>query len=62
MDEKGLTRFRLPRQPIVMDDLVCGRVEVDRSKPINPLGDLEPDMTIRRPGRLVDFPFRQRGG
>ena len=31
-----------------MEDLVCGRVEVDRSKPINPLGDLEPDMTIRR--------------
>ena len=48
LDEKGSTRFRLPRQPIVMEDLVCGRVEVDRSKPINPLGDLEPDMTIRR--------------
>ena len=48
IDDKGSTRFKLPRKLIVMDDLVCGHVEVDRSKPINPLGDLEPDMTIRR--------------
>ncbi len=48
VDDKGSTRFKLPRQLIVMEDLVCGRVEVDRSKPINPLGDMEPDMTIRR--------------
>ncbi len=48
LDEKGSTRFKLPRRLIVMDDLVCGHVEVDRSKPINPLGDMEPDMTIRR--------------
>ena len=40
-----------------MDDLVCGRVEVDRSKPINPLGDLEPDMTIRRPDGSWIFHF-----
>lgn len=57
LDAKGLTRFRLPRQPIVMDDLVCGRVEVDRSRPINPLGDLEPDMTIRRPDGSWIFHF-----
>ena len=48
IDHEGKTRFKLPRQLIVMDDLVCGRVEVDRSKPINPLGDMEPDATIRR--------------
>ena len=42
---------------IVMDDLVCGRVEVDRSKPINPLGDMEPDMTIRRPDGSWIFHF-----
>ena len=40
-----------------MDDLVCGRVEVDRSKPINPLGDMEPDMTIRRPDGSWIFHF-----
>ena len=45
-----------------MEDLVCGRVEVDRSKPINPLGDMEPDMTIRRPDQFVDLPLRQRRG
>ena len=57
LDEKGATRFKLPRQVIVMDDLVCGRVEVDRAKPINPLGDLEPDMTIRRPDGSWIFHF-----
>ena len=57
VDEKGFTRFKLPRQPIVMEDLVCGRVEVDRSKPINPLGDLEPDMTIRRADQSWIFHF-----
>ena len=57
VDEKGSTRFKLPRKPIVMEDLVCGRVEVDRSKPINPLGDLEPDMTIRRADKSWIFHF-----
>jgi glutamyl/glutaminyl-tRNA synthetase len=47
-DPQGAVRFRLPRKPVVMEDLVCGHIEVDRSKPINPLGDLEPDMTVRR--------------
>ena len=57
IDDKGATRFKLPRKLIVMDDLVCGHVEVDRSKPINPLGDLEPDMTIRRPDGSWIFHF-----
>ena len=57
VDEKGSTRFKLPRKLIVMEDLVCGRVEVDRSKPINPLGDMEPDMTIRRPDGSWIFHF-----
>ncbi len=57
LDEKGATRFRLPRKPIVMNDLVCGRVEVDRSKPINPMGDMEQDMTIRRPDGSWIFHF-----
>ena len=56
-DPQGSVRFRLPRKLIVMEDLVCGRIEVDRSKPINPLGDLEPDMTIRRPDGSWIFHF-----
>ncbi len=47
-DENGALRFRLPRQPLIFDDLVCGRIEVDRSKSQNREGDLESDMTIRR--------------
>ena len=56
-EDKGAVRFKLPRKEIVMDDLVCGHVVVDRSKPINPLGDLEPDMTIRRPDGSWIFHF-----
>ena len=47
-DENGALRFRLPRQPIVFEDLVCGRIEVDRSKSQNRDGSPEADMTIRR--------------
>ena len=56
-EDQGAVRFKLPRKLIVMEDLVCGRVEVDRSKPINPLGDMEPDMTIRRPDGSWIFHF-----
>ncbi len=56
-DEKKAVRFKGPHKIIVMEDLVCGRVEVDRSKPINPLGDMEPDMTIRRPDGSWIFHF-----
>ncbi len=47
-DENGALRFRLPRQPLVFEDLVCGRIEVDRSKSQNREGGVESDMTIRR--------------
>ena len=47
-DENGALRFRLPRQPLAFDDLVCGHIEVDRSKSQNREGELESDMTIRR--------------
>ena len=47
-DENGALRFRLPRQPLAFDDLVCGRIEVDRSKSQSRDGELEGDMTIRR--------------
>ena len=47
-DENGALRFRLPRQPLGFDDVVCGRIEVDRSKSQSRDGELEGDMTIRR--------------
>ena len=47
-DENGALRFRLPRQPLAFDDLVCGHIEVDRSKSQSRDGELEGDMTIRR--------------
>jgi glutamyl-tRNA synthetase len=43
-EDNGAWRFRFARKVIVMDDLVCGRVEVDMSN-----AEIHPDMTIRRP-------------
>lgn len=47
-DEDGALRFRNPRKPLVFEDLVCGRIEVDRSKAQSRTGEPERDMTIRR--------------
>ena len=47
-DENGALRFRLPRVPLAFDDLVCGRIEIDRSISQNREGGEESDMTIRR--------------
>jgi len=43
-EDNGALRFRFERKPVVMDDLVCGRVTIDLSDP-----STNPDMTIRRP-------------
>ena len=43
-EDNGAWRFRFARKPIVIDDLVCGRVEVDMSN-----AEIHPDMTVRRP-------------
>jgi glutamyl-tRNA synthetase len=48
-EDEGAVRFRSPRQPVVVDDEICGRIEFDRS--------LEPDMTIRRPDGSWIFHF-----
>lgn len=48
-DDQGAIRFRSPRKPVVVNDLVCGSIEFDRS------GD--PDMTIRRPDGSYIFHF-----
>ena len=47
-DPDGAVRFRLPRKPLVFEDMVCGTISVDRSKSITPGGEPEPDMTVRR--------------
>jgi glutamyl-tRNA synthetase len=43
-EDGGAWRFRFARKKVVMEDLVCGRVEVDMADPAT-----HPDMTIRRP-------------
>ena len=47
--DEGAIRFRSPRRPVVVDDLICGRIEFDRS--------MEPDITIRRPDGSWIFHF-----
>ncbi len=48
-DDNGAIRFRSPRKPVVVEDLVCGSIEFDRTT--------EPDMTIRRPDGSWIFHF-----
>ena len=43
-EDGGAWRFRFARKRIMMDDLVCGHVEVDMADAAT-----HPDMTIRRP-------------
>ena len=47
--DEGAVRFRSPRKPVIVDDIVCGRIEFDRST--------DPDMTIRRPDGSWIFHF-----
>src|SRR3954465_15866634 len=51
-DEGGSVRFRFAREKIVMDDVICGHVEIDMSDP-----ETNPDMTIRRPDGSWIFHF-----
>ncbi|MBV9671298.1 MAG: glutamate--tRNA ligase [Verrucomicrobia bacterium] len=48
-EDDGAIRFRSARKPVVVDDLVCGRIEFDRS--------MDPDLTIRRPDGSWIFHF-----
>ena len=48
----GAVRFRSPRKPVVVEDLICGRIEFDMSNPAT-----HPDMTIRRPDGSWIFHF-----
>lgn len=51
-EDDGAIRFRSPRKPVVVDDLVCGKITFDMSNPAT-----HPDMTIRRPDGSWIFHF-----
>jgi glutamyl-tRNA synthetase len=48
-EDEGAVRFRSARSRVIVDDLVCGRIEFDRS--------MDPDMTVRRPDGSWIFHF-----
>ncbi len=51
-EDQGAMRFRSPREHVIVDDLVCGKIDFDLSNP-----DTHPDMTIRRPDGSWIFHF-----
>ena len=51
-EDAGAWRFRSLREVVVVDDIVCGRIEFDLSNP-----ETHPDMTIRRPDGSWIFHF-----
>src|SRR3979411_578296 len=55
-EDQGATRFRSPREHVVVDDLVCGRIDFDLTNSAsNP--DTSPGMTICRPNGSWIFHF-----
>ncbi len=51
-EDNGAIRFRSPREHVILDDLVCGRIDFDLTNP-----ETHPDMTIRRPDGSWIFHF-----
>ena len=51
-NDAGAIRFRSPREHVIVDDLVCGRIDFDLTNP-----ETHPDMTIRRPDGSWIFHF-----
>jgi glutamyl-tRNA synthetase len=51
-EDQGALRFRSPREHVIVDDIVCGRIDFDLSDPAT-----HPDMTIRRPDGSWIFHF-----
>ncbi|PYJ27967.1 MAG: glutamate--tRNA ligase [Verrucomicrobia bacterium] len=51
-DDQGALRFRSPREHVIVDDIVCGKIDFDLSNPAT-----HPDMTIRRPDGSWIFHF-----
>src|SRR5438552_8028207 len=51
-EDEGALRFRSPREHVVVNDLVCGKIDFDLTNPAT-----HPDMTIRRPDGSWIFHF-----
>jgi glutamyl-tRNA synthetase len=51
-EDQGALRFRSPREHVIVDDLVCGKIDFDLSNE-----QTHPDMTIRRPDGSCIFHF-----
>src|SRR6266480_546637 len=51
-EDQGALRFRSPREHVVVNDLVCGKIDFDLTNPAT-----HPDMTIRRPDGSWIFHF-----
>jgi glutamyl-tRNA synthetase len=51
-EDHAALRFRSPREHVIVDDIVCGRIDFDLSNPAT-----HPDMTIRRPDGSWIFHF-----
>src|SRR3954469_4048957 len=51
-DDQGTLRFRSPREHVMVDDLVCGKIDFDLTNP-----GTHPDMTVRRPDGSWIFHF-----
>ncbi len=51
-EDNDAIRFRSPREHVVVDDIVCGRIDFDLTNP-----ETHPDMTIRRPDGSWIFHF-----
>jgi glutamyl-tRNA synthetase len=51
-EDQGALRFRSPREHVVVEDLVCGKIDFDLTNP-----GTHPDMTVRRPDGSWIFHF-----
>ena len=51
-EDQGALRFRSPREHVLVEDLVCGRIDFDLTNP-----GTHPDMTVRRPDGSWIFHF-----
>jgi glutamyl-tRNA synthetase len=51
-EDAGSVRFRFAREKVVVDDIICGRIEFDMAS-----AETNPDMTIRRPDGSWIFHF-----
>ncbi len=51
-EDQGSIRFRFVREKVVVDDIICGRIEFDMTN-----AETNPDMTIRRPDGTWIFHF-----